>query len=164
MSRYLAVVAMIGMLLVPSFRSVAHAASTTPRQNTTTVRIVELANAQRVAVGLKPLTPHPVLMAEAQRFSVIQANLGTLSHRGNDGTNAGQRLTQAGYRWGFFGENLAAGQRTPEAVVSAWMRSPTHRAVLLSPKATQIGVGHTHHPADPSRYVDYYVMEIGRPR
>ncbi|NLK94084.1 MAG: hypothetical protein GX275_02670, partial [Clostridiales bacterium] len=32
------------------------------------------------------------------------------------------------------GENLAFGQRTPEAVVNAWMNSSTHRANILEPR------------------------------
>jgi uncharacterized protein YkwD len=121
---------------------------------------VELVNAERIAAGLPTLVVHDMLMAEAQRFSAVQASLGTLSHRGNDGTTAGQRLTRAGYRWAFYGENLAAGQTTPEALVAAWMASPSHRANVLSRRAVDMGVGHTQHVNDPSGYVDYYVLEV----
>ena len=40
------------------------------------------------------------------------------------------------------GENIAYGQRTPQAVVNAWMNSSGHRANILSASYTQIGVGY----------------------
>ena len=38
-------------------------------------------------------------------------------------------------------ENIAAGYPTAEDVVSGWMNSPGHRANILSPKYTEVGVG-----------------------
>jgi len=40
------------------------------------------------------------------------------------------------------GENIAAGQSTPQQVVQAWMNSPGHRANILSRSYTRIGVGY----------------------
>ena len=40
------------------------------------------------------------------------------------------------------GENIAKGQRTPQAVVNAWMNSSGHRANILNSSFTQIGVGY----------------------
>jgi len=39
------------------------------------------------------------------------------------------------------GENIAYGYETPHALVSAWMRSPGHRANILSSSYTQVGIG-----------------------
>ena len=159
MPRFFYALLVVAALFVPVVRTSVEAA---PAR--TTVRIVDLINAERAAAGLGPLTVDPILANEAQRFSGVQAQLGKLSHRGTDGTNAGQRLTRAGYRWRFYGENLAAGQTSAEDVVRSWMNSPAHRANVLSPKATQIGIGHTALANDPNRYYDYFVMEIARPR
>ncbi len=140
---------------------------TPPRQieaRTIPQRIVELANTQRAAAGLAPLAVNAILMNEAQRFSAVQAEIGTLNHRGIDGTDPGQRLTAAGYAWSFCGENLAAGQRTADGVVAYWMNSSTHRATLMSPEATEIGIGHSIRVDDASGTVNYFVMEVGRPR
>jgi uncharacterized protein YkwD len=123
-----------------------------------------LINGQRLAAGLQPVTANAILMREAQRFSRVQASLGRLSHRGVDGTTGGQRLTRAGYRWSFWGENLAAGQSTPEQVVAAWTARPRHRAILLHPLAREIGIGHTFRAGDPNGYKDYWVAELARPR
>ena len=135
-----------------------------PAANPALGQIITLVNARRAAVRLHPLTVNWTLMNEAQRFSGVQASIGRLSHRGVDSTTAGQRLTRAGYRWSFYGENLAAGQETAAAVVAGWMASPGHRANMLSPKAFEIGVGHTYRTNDPSRYFDYWVIELGRRR
>jgi len=51
-------------------------------------------------------------------------------------------LRQFGISWRAWGENIAAGQRTPEIVVDAWMNSPGHRANILSPNFSKIGVGY----------------------
>ena len=40
------------------------------------------------------------------------------------------------------GENIARGQKTPEAVVNAWMNSSGHRANILNASYTEIGVGY----------------------
>lgn len=128
------------------------------------VRVLELVNNERAMASLPPVTINMTLMNEAGRFSGVQAAMGTLSHSGNDGSTAGQRLTNAGYVWSSYGENLAAGQQTPEQLVAAWMASPGHRANILHAKATEIGIGHTFRVDDPSFYFDYWVMEIASPR
>ena len=164
MSRYVYALLVVAALFVPSLRSTAHAAGRRAPVRPEAARVVTLINAQRANAGLKPVTVNATLMAEAQRFSDVQAQLRTLSHRGTDNTTAGQRLTAAGYRWAFYGENLAAGQETPEAVVAAWMASPGHRANILAPKAREIGIGHTVKADDPARDFDYCVMEVGPSR
>ena len=40
------------------------------------------------------------------------------------------------------GENIARGQRTPQAVVDGWMNSSGHRANILNKAYTKIGVGY----------------------
>ena len=163
MTRKLLACLMFAVLLIPAVRTTQAA----PRKidiSPLAGRIIELVNVQRMAAGLPSVTVNPTLMVEAQRFSAVQADLGRLSHRGNDGTTAGQRFTRAGYNWRNYGENLAAGQTTAERVVAAWMNSPTHRGVILHAQMTEIGIGHTWRAADPSRYMNYYALEVARPR
>lgn len=40
-----------------------------------------------------------------------------------------------------WGENIADGQHTPTAVVSAWMNSPEHRANIMNIEYRLLGVG-----------------------
>ena len=61
------------------------------------------------------------------------------SHTRPNGTSCFTVLEGISYRC--MGENIAAGQRTPKEVVTDWMNSPGHRANILSPDFTKIGVG-----------------------
>ena len=57
------------------------------------------------------------------------------------------------------GENIASGQRTAQAVVTAWMNSEGHRKNILSANFTEIGVGY----AAKSNGTPYWTqMFIGR--
>ena len=161
MLRRLVLIVLLAAVFLPLPQ--AHAAPR-PAADSALGQIITLVNVHRAAARLQPLTLNRTLMSEAQRFSAVQASIGRLSHRGVDGTTAGQRLTRAGYNWSFYGENLAAGQETAAAVVAGWMASPGHRAVMLSPKAYEVGIGHTYRSNDPARFYDYWVMELGRPR
>lgn len=104
-------------------------------------RVVELTNLERTSRGLAPLAVDPQLMRAAQGHSDVQAAWGRLSHVGPNGQSAGDRISATGYRWRAYAENLAAGQRTAEEVVAAWIRSGGHRANVLSTSVTEIGVG-----------------------
>jgi uncharacterized protein YkwD len=158
---------LVALLFVSLFTSStlfgrAVSAQEVPQFDPTVVRVVELVNHERAMAGLPPVGIHSILMNEAARFSGVQASMGRLSHAGNDGTTAGQRLRAAGYNWSAYGENLAAGQDTPEQVVAAWMASPGHRAIILHGKAVDIGIGHTFRADDPSFYGHYWVLEIAK--
>jgi uncharacterized protein YkwD len=39
------------------------------------------------------------------------------------------------------GENIAAGQETPEAVMTSWMNSPGHCANIMASGFADIGIG-----------------------
>jgi len=61
------------------------------------------------------------------------------SHTGRDGSTSGQRVTRAGYRYRMTGENIAAGQLSPEEAVAGWLKSPTHCANLMNGMYTEMG-------------------------
>lgn len=103
--------------------------------------VVRLANQERVTAGLPQLTAHPAATAAALAHSQDQAAHGRMSHTGSDGSNAGTRLSRAGFDWRAWGENVAVGYRTPSDVVAAWMGSPGHRANVLNAAFTTIGIG-----------------------
>lgn len=101
---------------------------------------VGLANQQRTANGLAPVAQQAAVQAAAEAHSIDQASARRMSHTGTDGSDAGTRLTRAGFTWGTWAENVAAGQPDCAAVVGAWMNSPGHRANILLPSVTSIGV------------------------
>jgi uncharacterized protein YkwD len=71
-----------------------------------------------------------------------------LSHTGRDGSQPAGRAERAGYAWKAIGENLAAGQSTPEEVTAGWIASPGHCANLMNPAFSAMGTGYAVNPAD----------------
>lgn len=105
-------------------------------------QVVTLVNRIRVANGLNKLTTYDKLTEVAQlRAKEIETNY---SHTRPDGTKCFTALEDAGIRSATAGENIAKGYSTPEKVVDAWMNSPGHRANILNPSYTMIGVGYVY--------------------
>ena len=50
-------------------------------------------------------------------------------------------LQDFGVHYTSAGENIAAGQRTPEEVMNSWMNSSGHRANILNKNFDTIGIG-----------------------
>jgi uncharacterized protein YkwD len=67
------------------------------------------------------------------------------------------RMREAGFRGCALGENIAAGQETPERVVNAWLESPGHCSNMLSEAFQKLGVGY--HPSSTQRHV--WVQNFG---
>ena len=78
------------------------------------------------------------------------------SHTNLDGESPGDRVDLAEYNWSRWGENIAAGQVSPQHVVDAWMNSDGHCANIMSPNFTEIGVGF--------HEVNYWTQVFGTPR
>ena len=107
-------------------------------------RVLDLTNAERSRVGLQPLTSNPQLQEAAQSYSEVLASSGCFAHACGTVPDLADRDQHWGYSgWTSLGENIATGYTTPESVVAGWMASPTHRANVLSPDYTEIGVGLT---------------------
>ncbi|MFB4317709.1 CAP domain-containing protein [Actinomadura sp. 21ATH] len=104
-------------------------------------QVVALTNAERRKKGCAALTVDSRLRTAAQRHSADMVARGYFSHSSPGGKGPGDRITAAGYRWSTYGENIAAGQRTPASVVSSWMNSSGHRANILNCSFKNIGIG-----------------------
>ncbi|TBL31668.1 CAP domain-containing protein [Verrucosispora sp. SN26_14.1] len=117
--------------------------SATPSSGTTSqaAEVVRLVNVERAKEGCGALSIDDKLMTAAQRHSQDQADTQNMSHTGSDGSNPGTRLDRVDYTWRTYGENVAWNQRTPAAVMDAWMNSEGHRANILNCAFTEIGVG-----------------------
>jgi len=85
------------------------------------------------------------------------------SHTSQDGRTLSQRVDETGYRWSVLGENIAAGQRTVNSVVDAWLASPGHCANIMRPEFTEMGVACVPGPAG-NDFGTYWAMELARPR
>jgi uncharacterized protein YkwD len=97
--------------------------------------VVAQINAVRAAQGLGPVAADSRLTAAAMSHNADLGVLGRLSH---DGFPA--RMQALGSDYGFVAENLAAGMPNAASVVQAWMQSAPHRANLLQPAVTAVGV------------------------
>lgn len=107
----------------------------------TAAKVVELTNAERARAGLRALAVDPLLAAAAQAHSTDMVARAFYSHTSPDGSQPWDRAAAAGSRRRTIGENIACGQRSPAEVVEGWMNSPGHRANILKPDFTHIGIG-----------------------
>jgi uncharacterized protein YkwD len=102
--------------------------------------VVDLVNAER-ATHCGPLAVDDRLATAAQRHSDDMAAHDYFSHTSLNGDTLADRAAAAGFPGGTLGENIAAGQRTPQDVMAAWMDSAGHRGNILNCDYTVIGVG-----------------------
>lgn len=130
-------------------------------------RVIALTNDFRVQSALQPLEAEPRLTETARSFAAYLAGSGKLEHDA-DGTTPAERVKKRGYSYCMVAENLASEYSsagfTADAlarnVVDGWSESPTHRANMLQPDLTQIGVGVARSPTDG----EYFAVQVfGRP-
>jgi uncharacterized protein YkwD len=105
-------------------------------------QVITLTNQERTAHGCGALTQHSALTTAARGHTRDMADRDEMTHHGSNGSDAGDRVKQAGYPARKWAENIAYGQATPQEVVEAWMDSSGHRANILNCRLTEIGVGH----------------------
>ena len=127
-----------------------------------TTQVVTLTNAERAKAGCGPLSVNATLTTVAQAHSQDMATNDYFDHNSQDGRTPFDRMTAAGYRYSTAAENIAAGQRTPQDVMTAWMNSPGHRANILNCALKEIGVGYATDSS--SRYGVYWTQDFGTPR
>jgi len=107
-------------------------------------------NRVRAAHGLGPLHTSALLTTAATQHSREMAIRGYFDHDSPHGPTFAARLRhyyppRHGRRW-CAGENIfwSSGTATPQQALAAYMKSPEHRANILSPDWTEIGVGTVH--------------------
>jgi uncharacterized protein YkwD len=120
--------------------------------------IIALTNQERAQNGVGQLTDNAELDAAAQAKAEDMATKGYFSHISPDGETPWQWITNAGYQYQYAGENLAVRFINSSDVVNAWMASPSHRANIVKPVYTDIGVGAAegNYEGQPATYVVQY--------
>ncbi|GEN53350.1 CAP domain-containing protein [Halobacillus faecis] len=114
--------------------------------------VVALVNKEREERGLKPLQTHNRLSALANVKSQDMADKRYFSHTSPTYGSPFDMMDEFDFRYQAAGENIAAGQRTPEEVVEGWMNSDGHRANILHEDFTHIGVGYMEGAGPYKRY------------
>jgi uncharacterized protein YkwD len=104
-------------------------------------QVLQLVNKERASAGCRPLASNSILLAVARAHGKDMAVHRYFDHNSQDGRTPFDRMRAAGYRGNLMGENIAAGQPTPAAVMDAWMHSSGHRANILNCGYKVIGVG-----------------------
>ncbi|MFZ5818033.1 MAG: CAP domain-containing protein [Bacillota bacterium] len=103
-------------------------------------QILALVNAERTKAGLAPLILDGRLVATARAKSADMVANGYFSHTSPTLGTPFDQFREAGITYQTAAENLAGGS-TVEIAFQALMSSPAHRANILNPKHTHIGVG-----------------------
>lgn len=98
-----------------------------------------------------------MLNQAAAAHSVDQATRDRMGHDGSDGSRAGDRIARAGGGVSRWGENVAYGYGSASGVVDGWMGSSGHRANILDPGFTRIGVA----VARSANGTPYWTMVLG---
>ncbi len=131
----------LALLVVPvqANRNDAHRLTSSPYD------VIAAVNAVRAANGLPPYKANDALMAAAQAHSEYQADLGSLTHSGANGSTPKQRAVAAGYGGGktvFVSENIAMGlNMTAQGAVNIWQGDNLHLSTMLSFSYQDAGVG-----------------------
>ena len=104
--------------------------------------VIRLVNEIRVQNGLKELSYDWELSRVARYKSQDMKDNNYFSHTSPVYGSPFQMMKSFGISYTAAAENIAKGQRTPQAVVNAWMNSSGHRANILNSTYTKIGVGY----------------------
>jgi serralysin len=115
-------------------------------------QMLALINAERAAAGLQPLRLNSRLNASAEMHSQWMLNQDVFSHTGANGSTATARMQAAGYQFSgswMSAENIAfqsvrGAEGYSDDVIdlhTALMNSAGHRANILTPNFSEVGIG-----------------------
>jgi uncharacterized protein YkwD len=102
--------------------------------------MLDLVNEERARAGLRPLVMDEGLRAVARRHSEEMFRLGYFAHTSPVSGTLPDRLRRAGIAFDIAGENIAYAPAV-EVAHSGLMASPGHRANILAPHFTRVGIG-----------------------
>lgn len=102
--------------------------------------VLRTMNAYRHVRGLAPYFMDSRLTAAAGDRIRHMEELGYWAHKAPDGTSPFVWLEKRGFEFSMAGENLAEGFETVEVLVDSWMQSEGHRANIVSPSYTSVGI------------------------
>jgi hypothetical protein len=123
--------------------------------------LLQLANQRRAEHGIAPLAWDPALARAARIHAnwIIRARSrqGQLSHQYPGEPDLITRTATSGAHFSTVAENIADGGNSVTAIEAKWMNTPVHRANILDPHLTVVGIG-----VAEERGTLYAVQDFGR--
>jgi uncharacterized protein YkwD len=124
-------------------------------------RTASLVSAYRAQNGLGPVSVDSRLMKAAASQARAMGERDRMGHR--VAGSLPRRVTAVAYDWGATAENLGAGYSTLDAAMAGWKASGEHRANLLNPHVTEVGVAAVATPRG-SKKRSYWALILAAPR
>lgn len=103
--------------------------------------VLRLTNEERAKLNMPALVWDDSLASLAEEHCNDMIKRGFFSHDNPDGKTPFDRMRNAGLSYRMAGENIAAGQYSPEAALESWMNSKGHRKNILNPDFQSMGAG-----------------------
>ena len=106
--------------------------------------VLRLVNIERANVGVAPLVLDEALCNAANMRAIEMDCTGVFGHKRPNDHSCFEVYDICNVEWqNACGENIAAGQATPEEVMNSWLGSAGHKANILSPEYTKMGLGYS---------------------
>ncbi len=123
----------------PSTSANTDQSSNTSDLNAYAKEVLQIVNQERAKAGLPALTTNSTLQSAANKRAQEIAK--SFSHTRPDGSSFYTVLKEYGVSYRSAGENIAYGQKSPQAVMEGWMNSSGHRANILNKNFGKVGIG-----------------------
>ncbi len=137
-----------------------------PSPNAAYLAAINLARSEARVCGSKafaattPLLWNTLLEAAAKAHSDDMRDKNYFAHQNPTGPTLAERLKMAGYAWSSYGENIAAGYPTLEAVMAGWLKSSGHCANIMNTNFSEVALVVSNGGA----YGTYWTMDLGKPK
>ena len=123
--------------------------------------VLRLVNIERANVGVAPLVLDEALCNAANMRAIEMDCTGVFGHKRPNDHSCFEVYDICNVEWwNACGENIAAGQATPEDVMKSWLGSAGHKANILSPEYTKMGLGYSNSGCGAGEYSYYWAQEF----
>ena len=123
--------------------------------------VLRLVNIERANVGVAPLVLDEALCNAANMRAIEMDCTGVFGHKRPNDNSCFEVYDICNVEWqSACGENIAAGQATPEDVMKSWLSSAGHKANILSPEYTKMGLGYSNSGCGAGEYSHYWAQEF----
>ena len=123
--------------------------------------VLRLVNIERANVGVAPLVLDEALCNAANMRAIEMDCTGVFGHKRPNNNSCFEVYDICNVEWqSACGENIAGGQATPEEVMKSWLGSAGHKANILSPEYTKMGLGYSNSGCGAGSYSHYWAQEF----